>query len=57
MKTRNLIERHSFGKIDRAVDYPNLLSLQVESFHKFLQDEIEPELGDEIEEFFNSAGL
>ena len=47
MKTRNLIERQSFGKISRAIDYPNLLSLQVESFHKFLQDEIEPELRDD----------
>jgi DNA-directed RNA polymerase subunit beta len=58
LKTNTLIERHSFGKISRAIDYPNLLSLQLESFKKFLQDDIEPELRDDevgLQQVFKSV--
>ena len=44
MKLRNIIERHTFAKFKRVLDYPNLLSMQTESYTDFLQDSTEPEL-------------
>jgi hypothetical protein len=38
----NLSNRHSFEKIKTAVELPNLLDLQVGSFHDFLQEDVKP---------------
>jgi len=38
----NLNNRHNFEKIKTAVELPNLLDLQVGSFHDFLQEDVKP---------------
>jgi DNA-directed RNA polymerase subunit beta len=55
---KELIDRKSFSRFKRELDYPNLLSLQLKSFQDFLQDHIEPELRDPesgLQQVFNSV--
>ena len=35
--------RHSFAKITPAIDFPDFLAIQLESYHEFLQAELVPE--------------
>ncbi|MGC8594111.1 MAG: DNA-directed RNA polymerase subunit beta [Candidatus Kryptoniota bacterium] len=46
MKTNNSngleTERKNFAKIPQRVDYPDLLNVQIESFKKFLQEDVPP---------------
>ena len=41
-KLNKLNNRHSFEKIKTDVELPNLLDLQIGSFHEFLQEDISP---------------
>ena len=41
-KTNGSIERRSFGRIKEAVEMPNLLSVQLDSFEDFLQLSVPP---------------
>jgi DNA-directed RNA polymerase subunit beta len=38
----NFRVRHSFGKIDRVIDLPNLIDIQKRSYEKFLQATVPP---------------
>jgi DNA-directed RNA polymerase subunit beta len=38
----NFRVRQSFGKIDRIIEIPNLIDIQMKSYDKFLQTLIEP---------------
>jgi DNA-directed RNA polymerase subunit beta len=38
----NFRVRQSFGKIDRIIEIPNLIDIQMKSYDKFLQTSIEP---------------
>ena len=42
MNLDKLNNRHNFEKIKTAVELPNLLDLQVGSFHDFLQEDVKP---------------
>ncbi len=44
----NFRVRQSFGKIDRIIDIPNLIDIQMKSYDKFLQSTIEPGERDDI---------
>ncbi|MCA9602984.1 MAG: hypothetical protein KC417_13210, partial [Myxococcales bacterium] len=38
----NFRVRHSFGKIDRIIEIPNLIDIQKKSYEKFLQANVPP---------------
>ncbi|MCB1048073.1 MAG: DNA-directed RNA polymerase subunit beta, partial [Calditrichaeota bacterium] len=40
MKLTNQIQRHSFSKIRKLLEMPDLLEIQLESFRRFLQDNV-----------------
>ncbi len=43
MKTKNTIRRHSFAKIRKLVEMPDLLDVQLQSFRRFIQAGVRPE--------------
>jgi DNA-directed RNA polymerase subunit beta len=44
----NFRVRQSFGKIDRIIDIPNLIDIQMTSYEKFLQEKIEPAVRQDV---------
>ncbi len=44
----NFRVRHSFGKIERIIDIPNLIDIQKRSYEKFLQANVPPEEREDI---------
>ena len=42
MKAIPIIERKNFGKVEPKVEMPNLLQVQLDSYHKFLQFNVPP---------------
>ncbi|MBN8554042.1 MAG: DNA-directed RNA polymerase subunit beta [Deltaproteobacteria bacterium] len=46
--TSNFRYRKTYGKIPRIVDIPNLIEMQKESYHRFLQAEIAPDRRQDI---------
>ena len=41
-KSNKLNKRHNFEKIKTGIELPDLLDLQVGSFHDFLQEDVDP---------------
>jgi len=57
LKGKKKIERHSFARIPQAIDYPNLLEVQLKSFQDFLQEHVSPEKRESkgLQAVFNSV--
>jgi len=43
LKAKNIIQRHSFSRISKLVDLPDLLDIQLASFRRFIQAGVRPE--------------
>ena len=43
MKAKNIIQRHTFSRIPKLVDLPDLLDIQLASFRRFIQAGVRPE--------------
>ena len=42
MLKKDIVQRESFSKILSAVEMPDLLDIQIQSFRNFLQDDVQP---------------
>jgi DNA-directed RNA polymerase subunit beta len=43
LKAKNIIQRHTFSRIPKLVDLPDLLDIQLASFRRFIQAGVRPE--------------